>query len=727
MIELVKNSYDADASMVVLRFVGPLEVGQGSIEVWDNGSGMDVATLQDSWLDIAANNKQVQPLSAGRRRVLGEKGIGRLAASRLGKELLLTTRMRDSAEINLLIDWTAFDKEGAYLDEIEVAWEVNEAHQFVPNERSLNSLEPLTRLQSMGHGTLLKIDKLEHGWGAEQFAELRTALTRLIRPQPRQAGVTAPPGSSKATSTTSSPPVGNMPGNKVNTLGGFKIYLDLSDVPDSLGTFAGEIDVSPALKTPHYTISGSVSDSGLGQLKYVQQNPYREEVLSDAQLWSKKRPSQAGPFEIQIDVWDRDRSAIAQLLSGNDSGASPGSTDLTDFRSTLDQVAGISIYRDGFRVLPFGEKGDDWLGLDLRRVQSPTRRISNNQVIGYVHITADGNPDLKDQSNREGFLEGQSYTDLQDVVRTVLSELESRRYLARRSKKDSPKQPRGGLFERFGLDELRSTLASSYPQDKRLITMLDEKSRDIDAGVSEMQNVLSRYSRLATLGSLVDRVLHDGRTVVTRLKNLARFGRRDLEKDSLSKDEKLSLAQRSNDQLSTQAEILSSLFNQIEPFGGRKRGRPKELKAKDLLERAAAILQLEADDLGVDIELEGEDITTRLDEAEALTVLVNLIQNAIYWASRSPAGTRRLVRASAKRNADSSITFSVSDSGPGVPDLAKNQIFDPYYSSKPNGIGLGLSIVGNIVEEIYEGELVLTTDSPLQGATFEATFRKRAE
>src|SRR5690606_28734179 len=110
-----------------------------------------------------------------------------------------------------------------------------------------------------------------------------------------------------------------------------------------------------------------------------------------------------------------------------------------------------------------------------------------------------------------------------------------------------------------------------------------------------------RYSRLATLGALIDRVLHDGRTVVTRLKNIARFGARDLDKKNLTDSEKVTIAATAMSDTTTQADLLSSLFKQIEPFGGRKRGRPKEISTSDVIDKAISILQQEADDRGVDL------------------------------------------------------------------------------------------------------------------------------
>ena len=89
---------------------------------------------------------------------------------------------------------------------------------------------------------------------------------------------------------------------------------------------------------------------------------------------------QCGPFSIELRVWDRD--SLSGLV--HDRGAT-----LADVRRDLDAAAGINIYRDGFRVLPYGESRNDWLRLDLRRVQNPTMRLSNNQIMGYVLISGE--------------------------------------------------------------------------------------------------------------------------------------------------------------------------------------------------------------------------------------------------------------------------------------------------------------------------------------------------
>jgi hypothetical protein len=96
-----------------------------------------------------------------------------------------------------------------------------------------------------------------------------------------------------------------------------------------------------------------------------------------------------GPFSLRLDVWDLD--AI---------GNSASTADRTT-RVALRARSGVSIYRDGFRVMPYGERGDDWLELNQRRVNNPTMRVSNNQIVGLVEITGQHNSDLKDRTSRE--------------------------------------------------------------------------------------------------------------------------------------------------------------------------------------------------------------------------------------------------------------------------------------------------------------------------------------
>lgn len=212
-----------------------------------------------------------------------------------------------------------------------------------------------------------------------------------------------------------------------------------------------------------------------------------------------------------------------------------------------------------------------------------------------------------DQSNREGFPRRRGLLRSPNA-RAGGAQRAGASSLRGTPSRKSQLEKKGGLFERFDLGEIRAALAANYLGDSRLIGLIDDKNRDIQEGVVEVQQVLSRYSRLATLGSLVDRILHDGRTVVTRLKNISRFGKRDLGKTTLSAVEKIAIAQKSMGETADQADILAALFNQSSPSAGAS-GTSKGSTDSRADREGDLDHAVEADDRGVSLAAGDADIS----------------------------------------------------------------------------------------------------------------------
>ena len=126
----------------------------------------------------------------------------------------------------------------------------------------------------------------------------------------------------------------------------------------------------------------------------------------------------------------------------------------------------------------------------------------------------------------------------------------------------------------------------------------------------------------------------------------------------------------------------------------------------------------------VEVTLPSSSHEVTIDRTELQQVLVNLIENSVYWLGRSRKKVKRIA-ISVLRNDDGSLSVIVEDSGPGVSADNVDLIFDPYFTTKPDGGGLGLAIAGEIVEDYYDGALELLTPGPLGGARFQATLRKR--
>jgi len=709
VIELVKNAYDADATRVLICFNGPLEVGKGSIEIFDNGHGMSFTTVLSGWMELATYMKRRgKRLSEGlKRRMLGEKGIGRFAAARLAGQLELITRRKSSpSEVHAIFDWTQFEDESKYLDEIEILAEERKPADICSGGsiKSLWLKSEGSEKSKADHGTILRMTGLKQNWENEDFEDLQRGLSRLIPPYKQESD--------------------------------FKIMLEL---PDKFSSYTQEIAPPRIIKYPHYTVNGTVDALGNYDLlievhesgaQHSIKGAFQREAVSPKLLMVDQKELNnsiendeksadinpaCGPLNIELLVWNRDELGNIEQMTNS---------TIADVRHDLDSIAGINIYRDDFRVLPYGEPNNDWLRLDIRRVQKPTYRLSNNQIVGYIKITADENPELHDQSNREGLDENQALSDLRMIMLHVLTKVESIRYKQRPRDKKKRTTPLTSLFASFDLTSLREHLLKEYPRDVKAMQVLDSTQQLLNKQLDEIQTVLARYHRLATLGQIIDVVLHDGRQPIATILNEAIHGREDIEDAQNENGRTLPLLHKHFKLIEQQAGILSTVFRRMEPFGGRRRGRPSQLYLEKIIHDAFGVFQTQINELNVKVSLPHTETLVRVDAAEFEEVIVNLLQNSLYWLQHV-SKAKREIGVSVKRIAPDNVQIVFADSGPGVPEGDREHIFEPYFSTKPDGVGLGLTIAGEIVSDYYGGNVELMDSDRRPGATFRITLRKR--
>jgi hypothetical protein len=445
--ELVKNAHDADASSVVIEFRG-VTSADGEIVVRDDGSGMSLDALLRHWMEPAGTSK-LGPngrRTALGRRVLGEKGVGRFAADKLGGHLELLSRRRgEKDEVRAVFEWDRFEDETAMLTEVENHWEVR----------------PPSEVAS--HGTVLRISKLRSQWSERMFRRLAARLSRLRSPF----------GQGK----------------------GFSIRIESDEFPEYSGDLRSDfLGQAPYRIEASFDGSNSVSSSVNGGRRSVQQ-------------WTDA-PLGCGPVKIQIYAFDLETESIARI------------GPRIDVRAWLKEWSGVSVYRDGFRIWPYGEPHDDWLRLDQRRVNNPVVRLSNNQVVGFVEIGADSNPDLVDQTNREGLIHNPAFEDLRRLVHHTLQIVEAERQLLRHPAETQrgPSEPHPQSGGSRNLDAAFGRLVSKSPADlipelRRFRERLDE---ELVAREGLHRQLEEGYAELATVGqaalgisSIVGPVLHD--------------------------------------------------------------------------------------------------------------------------------------------------------------------------------------------------------------------------
>lgn len=680
--ELVKNSYDAGSPIVEITFQGEVKEKAGdekkktkstdikekyivskgaSIVIYDEGVGMDFETIQKAWMEPATNyKKKEENKNNSKRRFTGEKGIGRFASAKLSSRLELVTKQENKDEIVVKFNWNDFSNEESYLDDVKIDWTIRPAQEIKKC------------------GTILKLKELNEDWDETKISELRIALSRLLNP--------------------------------IVPTDDFLISISLPDGFEK--SLSGLIERPETLNRPNYYIKGNVTEDGFPKgIVFYSKMKGQEEVLSlPENLFTTNKTYTVGPFDFEFKIWNRDSDDLLSLASETNS-------IVKNVKKDLDDLCGISIYRDNIRVLPYGNHNNDWVRLDMRRVNNPTLRLSNNQIVGYISIGLDTNPYLKDQSNREGIVESEAFEDLKDCIKIILNEVEQRRYNERPRENQTKETKKASLFDKLSLASLSAEIKESKPDSTEIINLINQKDAEIKETVSKIQEVISRYRRLSTLGSLVDPVIHDGNNYLHKidLKSTIIYDETQNANCNIEK-----IAKKANE-IQDVRRNFAQLFKRIEPFGGRRRGRPQTIVVEDVIKNQFMLNSEELSRNSISYTISNTQHKVTIDESELAVVLMNLIQNSIYWLST--IDVERRIHADVMDEQDG-LAIIISDNGPGVKEGTEDNIFAPYYSTKPDGIGLGLAIAGEIMAE-YDGELSLVKNSILGGASFKLLFRKR--
>lgn len=676
--ELVKNSYDAGSPIVEITFQGEVQekagdekkknikekyiVSEGaSIVIYDEGVGMDFETIQKAWMEPATNyKKKEENKNNSKRRFTGEKGIGRFASAKLSSHLELVTKQENKDEIVVKFNWNDFSNEESYLDDVKIDWTIRPAQEIKKC------------------GTILKLKELNEDWDETKISELRVALSRLLNP--------------------------------IVPTDDFLISISLPDGFEK--SLSGLIERPETLNRPNYYIKGNVTEDGFPKgIVFYSKMKGQEEVLSlPENLFTTNKTYTVGPFDFEFKIWNRDSDDLLSLASETNS-------IVKNVKKDLDDLCGISIYRDNIRVLPYGNHNNDWVRLDMRRVNNPTLRLSNNQIVGYISIGLDTNPYLKDQSNREGIVESEAFEDLKDCIKIILNEVEQRRYNERPRENQTKETKKASLFDKLSLASLSAEIKESKPDSTEIINLINQKDAEIKETVSKIQEVISRYRRLSTLGSLVDPVIHDGNNYLHKidLKSTIIYDETQNANCNIEK-----IAKKANE-IQDVRRSFAQLFKRIEPFGGRRRGRPQTIVVEDVIKNQFMLNSEELSRNSISYTISNSQHKVTIDESELAVILMNLIQNSIYWLST--IDVERRIHADVMDEQDG-LAIIISDNGPGVKEGTEDNIFAPYYSTKPDGIGLGLAIAGEIMAE-YDGELSLVKNSILGGASFKLLFRKR--
>lgn len=706
IVELVKNAYDADSPDAVVAFQYDEIAKRLLIRIEDHGHGMSLNTVTNKWLVPATDDKLIRKRSTKGRALQGRKGIGRFSAAILGDRILMETTS-NGITTSLFLDIAELNKI-QYLDQLDI--NISEQHTGRPDGTRIEiEKEELTA------------DDIRDMWNPKQLRKLFVELRSLIAPDEVYEAAARQ-------------------GYQVDH-DRFSIKLVFGAFPvDEYNNREIEVKPFPVLDLYDYKISGRIDVNGNADLVFQNQNvPGLSLEPISLKITIDNAAGQKYPGEIFVDlrVYDRDPDSIDNIigrgLKDPDTGEYVGKQEA---RRILDEYYGVGVYREQFRIRPYGEQSFDWLDLDKKRVQNPSYKIGHNQIIGFVYIRPEEQSGLQEKSARDGLMENGAYFGLITVVLKAINELEGRRVRYREKalkggRARSIEEEINLLFDfdstkksiSRGLDELGMPRAQRENVEAIVGEVLESEKQKKSGYARKIRDTIAIYQGQATLGKITHVLLHEGRKhikyiseTVPRLISWARD-------PAMVADSGLQgrMDDRADKTLS-HTKGLSFLFKKIEPLARTRRSPRRELNLVKEIENSFAIFSSELEAVGIiyTVTAKSDGISVNANEMDMVTVFSNLIENSLFWLGQMKGDARRIEVEIFAEGTRKIVEYK--DTGPGFQGENLELMFEPGYSMKPEGTGLGLALAGEAMSRIGGSIEAKHSD---KGAVFEVIFEEK--
>lgn len=737
LVELVKNAYDADSPDVEIAIdtrskyliedgaVRPCRAREdgdalvGSIDIRDHGTGMSLNDIRRGWLTISASKKrdmkQLGLKTDCGRTPLGDKGLGRLGAQRLGELMELKTRQEGHSAYRVLIDWRRFGSNDA-LSSIKIPVESSDV--------------PLT------HGTCLRIIGLNDLRAWEDPKRVQSCFADMISPYSENLGFRAEL---------------YLNDERIDLREGMRSVLNRSSV-EYVFDYNGRV----------------LNTSALVKLDYLADLRTRDEkakwrdliaVDSGASFYSwliaaKKKQASTFGLEQTLNGFGASFGVVLEDIDGIvtdehgaplDPGDFHGRVDFIQRSSlktlgslateTFDEMKGVKVYRDGFKIPLKGEiisfarqwsTGKSWYSL----------RPDN--VVGYIALSAEHNAHLEEATNREEFRESGYYLNLQSLLDEWLrrtAELQTflrksyKAYQAVMTKKmadlegdDSLKAVKkriedsldviGGLrIKGLGTDHNRPSsdaarTGTEIRRVRRAVDILQSRAEDAE-------DQLRQCWELVGLGIIAESVAHELGRIANRLTasadSLAERNAR-LWNDIFISDNSVEVRGMAN-ALRKQVSHLDSSLRYV-------RNRKDVFWVSKLIESSLSYFESGLSQVGIRYALEVvNDFRVRMNIGRFIQVIDNFVINSEYWLKDALRNGKIESREAVIHFIVDSPYILIWDSGLGVDESVVHTLFDPFVSRKREGRGLGLYIVSQFLED-EGGSVVLEPELNQYGRRF---------
>lgn len=777
LVELVKNSYDADAGSVQIK-IENANTPYSRIIVTDTGVGMTQEEFEKKWMVIGTSNKVSEPYTPNGRKRTGKKGIGRFSVERLAERATIYS-FTSQEDFKVSINWNRYEeisvdalkqrikilREGkdvsaakfianqleyylllSNVDEqdrkiVEQYAEVVDNYELLFQGSILSDIErlilpvlekkegteygieeignPLEWIESRSEeenyklleelkgrekktendnkitGMVLVLERLRDNWRQKDIDKLQKELRLLVAPEFIEKDPFY-----------------------------IELVADQFNIPE-------EMSVNDILYMRYAKLDASIMDEGKKSvISYQDNDGNRKEVREQYEI-----PLLCGDITFELYYFLRDAVHMKN--------------ETYDYRFALrilDTYCGIKVYRDNFRVKPYGEIGNDWLELDKEKVKHTNEyKVGNNQTVGIIKISDATNPLLIDATNREGIIENQAYEQLKEFIlrcMNIISEIRREAFEKSKSELDKSKEEKKkrqkqeeryrrqqdkrfqdtmnlmksgasvkvvqSAFEQWKQDEER------YQKEKE--EQYEQTENAYQKVLDYQENELSMYKNLATLGILTGNFGHETQDIISRIGN------------SIAYFEALTPTIE-NRHFGNITGILKSDFARVEGYSSMivEFLRKHKRDVKENLDFGVVLNDICNLYIGMLLEFQIDfswnsqnEICFTMRQIDLESIIINMITNAFEQLKGKP---QRTIYIQFSQD-DENIYLEFEDSGNGVPIDKREKIFQAFVTTKEDGIGLGLNIVKDIVKS-YGGTIKVLDSEKLGGARFLIHFKKK--
>jgi signal transduction histidine kinase len=682
-IGFIEKADDYEALLNALDRVDDLN----SISILDTGSGMSLTELDSVFLVIGTSSRksEIDAAVAGggsSSPFLGEKGIGRLSAMRLGDRLSVrTTRTTDNYYNLIDIDWSVFDDASKMIEDIDI------------NPRRGEKKDKLDF-----SGTEIRIGKLSADWSERRVERLAIDdFSLLVNP------------------------LGKVSDQRIAVFwNGKRINiqrLEKSFLSHANAMVRGKYRLTDS--GPELELRIELDNIGFKHPREVSIEIATADILHGALVGPKAKRrrmnkrdidysalNRVGPFDFELYWFNR-----SILRKGKSTG------DYQALRNILDQWMGVRLYRDRFRVYPYGSENNDWLELDKTALASKGYALNRIQLVGQVEIGRLQNPQLIDQTNREGLRQTPEEAILKETVQFAIERLRDEMNRITKEQKDAK--------ERFVVDETKTadlekrmktaiqSIRKVVPKEHReavqeLELMREEFARyavQARERIADMEKDADQMLSMAGIGLMVEVVAHElTRSAEDALDVLNSLKRKTVPDEIRRRLESLRASMTS---ISKRLRILDPLS-----VTGRQRKETFNLGVllSDIVEAHEA--QFERHKIELNVLLPDKPLQISAVKGMVVQVLENLISNAVYWMDverQRKMSFRPKITISLE---DNPARIRFTDNGPGISEQYKERVFDLFFSLKDKNRrrGLGLYIAREAAEH-NGGALLLDSES----------------